>query len=90
MQPSHLFDVLHVMFGGHKDDRLLLGLHHIPEQVQQHGRLVVQPQVEEGELGEDGENTISTAWTLTNQINLKYINIYGTHAKYEVQHCLWI
>lgn len=38
---SYLFKVLHVMFGGHKDNCLLLGLHHVPQQVQEHGGLVI-------------------------------------------------
>lgn len=59
------------MFGGHKDDSLLLGLHHVPEQVQEHGRLVIQPQVEEGELGEEGIVTQSRTHSIKSH-NFKY------------------
>lgn len=43
---SHLLDVLHVMLGGYKDHRLLLGLHHVPEQMKQQRRLVVHTREE--------------------------------------------
>lgn len=45
-EESNLLEVLDVMFGGHKDHRLLLRFHHIPEQMKQQRRLVVHTRKE--------------------------------------------
>lgn len=44
---SHLLDVLYVVFGGHKNHRLLLRLHYVPQQMKQQRLLVIHPQMEE-------------------------------------------
>lgn len=49
-----LLEILRVVLGGHKDDCLVLGLHHAPEQVEQHGRFVVPTGVEESQLQREG------------------------------------
>lgn len=43
-----------MVLGGHEDDRLVLGLHHVPEQVEQHGRFVIPAHVEESQLQKEG------------------------------------
>lgn len=47
---SYLVEVLHVVFGSHKYDRLLLRLHNITQKIQQQCRLVIQTQVKKGQL----------------------------------------
>lgn len=47
---THLLEVLHVVFGGCKHHRLLVGPHYVPQQMEQHRRLVVHAQMEEGQL----------------------------------------
>ena len=39
-----------MVLGGHKHHRLLLGLHHVSQQVEQESRLVVQAEMEEVQL----------------------------------------
>ena len=43
-----------MVLGGHEDDRLVLRLHHAPEQVEQHGWFVVPAHVEESQLQGEG------------------------------------
>lgn len=57
---SHLFEVLDMVFGGNKYHRLLLGLRHVPQQVEQQSRLVIHPQVEERQLGEEKTQCYAT------------------------------
>lgn len=49
-----------MVLGGHKDDRLVLGLHHVSQQVEQHGRFVVPADVEESQL--QGEGRAQPFW----------------------------
>lgn len=49
-----------MVLGGHKDDRLVLGLHHAAQQVEQHGRFVVPADVEESQL--QGEGRAQPFW----------------------------
>lgn len=49
-----------MVFGGNKYHRLLLGLRHVPQQVEQQSRLVIHPQVEERQLGEEKTQCYAT------------------------------
>ena len=51
--PAHLAEILRVVLGGHKHDRLVLGPHHAAQQVEQHRGLGVLPHQEEGGLWRD-------------------------------------
>ena len=48
--PAHLAEILRVVLGGHKHDRLVLGPHHVAQQVEQHSGLGILPHQEEGGL----------------------------------------
>lgn len=61
---SHLFEVLHMVFGGNKDYCLLLGLRHIPQQVEKQSRLIIHLQVEERQLGEKKIQCYATTFIL--------------------------
>lgn len=58
-----LLEVLRVVLGGHEDDRLVLGLHHAAQQVEQHGWFVVPADVEESQL--QGEGRAQPFWVPT-------------------------
>lgn len=53
-RPSHLTEVLGVVLSGHKHHRLVLGPHHIAQQVEKHGGLGVLPREKEGGLRGEG------------------------------------
>lgn len=51
---TYFLQILCVVLGGHKDDGLVLGLHHAAEQVEQHGWFVVPAHMEERQLQHEG------------------------------------
>lgn len=52
---SYLPDVLYVVSGGYKNQRLLLRFHHIPQQMKQQRLLVIHTQMEKWQLRKTGE-----------------------------------
>lgn len=51
---TDLLEILRVVLRGHKDDCLILGLHHAAEQVEQHSWFVISTDVEESQLQREG------------------------------------
>jgi len=51
---TDLLEILRVVLRGHKDNCLILGIHHTAEQVEQHSWFVISTHMEESQLQKEG------------------------------------